>query len=78
MIYCHPIKKDYFNIKTLEIKTEYFNKKYIKAAKLVNTLLIEISKYEGIKSEKNEILSYKRLIDFKIENYLLKIKIKTF
>ena len=78
MIYCHPIKQDYFEIKILEVKTEYFNNNFIKAASLVNPLLLKISKYENMKSEKEEILSYKRLTDTQIENYLLKIKITTY
>lgn len=75
MIYCHPIKEDYFEIKILEIKQAYFKANYIKSADLANNLLIEVSKYSDFSKERTEILSYKRLSDFQIESNLLKTKI---
>jgi hypothetical protein len=78
MIHCNDIKKDYFKIKILEIQQAYFEPNYIESAKLSNALLIEISEYRYLSDEKREILSYKRLSDFQIEDKFLKTKINIY
>lgn len=78
MIHCHDIKRDYFEIRIFELKQEYFKKNYLKSAQKVNSLLLEISKYRFLSSQKKDLLTYKRLIDFRIEDHILNTKINIF
>lgn len=78
MIYCHPVKKDYFTFKINSLKNYYFNLNYIKCSELSNQLIVEISKFKGLNDEKTDIISYKRLADFEIENNILKFKVKIY
>lgn len=78
MIPCHDIQKDHLEIRLMEIKQYYFKKKYMKCAELINPLLVDVSKFKYLSSLKKDILTYKRLIDFRIEDHLLKTKIEIF
>ena len=75
---CNEIKKDYFNIKIIKLQEYYFDEKYIESANLANILLTDISKYKSLRNQKIDILSYKRLSDFRIEDMYLKTKAKIF
>lgn len=78
MIPCHQIQQDHLEIRFMEIKQYYFKKKYIKSAELINTLVIDVSKFKYLSSLKKDIITYKRLIDFRIEDHILKSKVEIF
>jgi len=78
MKYCDSVQEDYFEILLLEAKQMYFKKNYLSCARKLNSLLVSISEYARLSSTKKDILTYKRLVDFKIEDYLRKSKIDIF
>ena len=78
MKYCDSIQRDHFEILLLEAKQQYFKKNYLSCARKLNSLLIDISDYRRLSIIKKDILTYKRLIDFKIEDHLRKSNIEIF
>jgi len=78
MKYCDSVQEDYFEILLLEAKQMYFKKNYLSCARKINSLMITISEYARLSSIKKDIITYKRLVDFKIEDYLRKSKIDIF
>jgi len=78
MIPCNDIQEDRFEIILFQAKQQYFKKNYLRSAQMINSLLIDTSKYKSIVSLKKDVLTYKRLIDFWIEEHYLKTKIILF
>lgn len=78
MKYCDPIKRDHFEILLLEVKQLYFKKKYLKCAQKINSFIVEIWDFKNLTLIKKDALTYKRLIDFRIEDYLRKSNIDIF
>ena len=78
MKYCDSVQRDYFEIELLEAKQQFFKKNYLSCARKLNSLLMTISEYSCLSLIKKDILKYKRLVDFKIEDNLRKSRIDIF
>lgn len=78
MKYCDTVQRDYFEVQLLEAKQLYFKKSNLRCAQKLNSLLEKIWEYKGLCLIKKDILTYKRLVDYKIEDHLRKSNIDIF